>query len=128
MSVDRVNASAPDQTHQVHALLLRDRVADGLSEDAVLEKRPVLDRLRDANEVLRHDATRTEVEVADFAVADLALGKANREAGRIEQRHWETGRQYVPCGRGRERDRVSLPLCPVAPAIEDDENDWPLLV
>src|SRR2546425_8128210 len=43
-------------------------------------------RLRDAHDVLRHDATGSEVQVAHFTVADLSFGKTHGEPRRVEQR------------------------------------------
>ena len=92
-------------------------------ERRILEERSVADRFADAHEVLHHDAAGAEVQVSDFAVAHLSLGKPDRAAGRLEQRPRVSRDERVP-GRGvRQRDGVALALGAISPAVEHDEHD-----
>src|ERR1051325_11628394 len=126
MHVGRVNAAGADQPDEVHAMFRFHRALDCRLEDAILEERAVLDRQIDADEILRDDATRPEIEVSDLAVPDLTWRKPNRQTRRLEQRHRES-RERLPRGGLGQRDGVALAFGSMSPAIEDDEHNRALL-
>ena len=80
---------------------------------------------RDAYQILHHHASGAEIEVADFAVAHLALGKTDAEPRRFEQRARAARPERVPDRGVGEGDGVSFGFRAIAPAIEYDERDWP---
>ncbi len=67
------------------------------------------------------DAAGADVEVADFAVAHLAFGKADGGAGGLDQGVGEFAQEFVVSGFAREGDGVALGFGAVAPAVEDGE-------
>jgi hypothetical protein len=66
-----VHTAAADQAQQMQRASARLDATACLDEGVVLEERSVLDGLRDADEVLHHDASGPQVEVPDLAVAHL---------------------------------------------------------
>src|SRR2546429_6310982 len=93
-------------------------LAAQLDQRGDVEEGARIDRLRDAHDVLRHDAAGAEVQMPDFAVADLAFGEAHGETGRVEQRAWRLRPEAMPGGRPAELDRVPHLAGTEAPAIE----------
>ena len=68
----------------------------------------VLDHQLDARAVHVHDAARADVEVADFAVAHLAVGQADKVPAGLDQRVGILAQQAVVGGLARQRDRVGF--------------------
>jgi len=75
--VEGVHAAGPDQSHQVQRAVPSLHYLAELHEGGQAEELARLDRLGNAHHVLRHHAARAQVQVADFAVADLSLGEAD---------------------------------------------------
>ena len=82
-----------------------------------------LDALGDADQVLRHDAAGAEVEVAHLAVAHLALGEADGQPARVQESARVRVPEPVPDRGVGQLDRVALALGPVAPAVQNDQDD-----
>jgi hypothetical protein len=76
----------------------------------------------DAGEVLVDHAARTDVHVADFGIAHLAVGKADMQAMRVDEVVRAGRQQAAPVRAVRERDRVVLGFDAMAPAIEDQQQ------
>ncbi len=114
----RVHAAVGDQPDEVDAL----GAGEGSSQHLVLRQRAVGDRLVDAREVLVDDRARTEVEVADLAVAHLPVRQPDRAAARGERRVRVALPEVVEDRRLGERDRVARAVRRQAPAVEDDED------
>jgi hypothetical protein len=89
----------------------------------VREETSVRDCARDANEVLHHHAAGAEVQVTDFAIADLSAGKAHRLARGLKERPRRPRPQTIPSRYVRHRDRIAVLLGTVAPAVENEEDD-----
>ncbi len=83
-----VHAALGHEAHEVQRAAPPGGLVAGLHEDAVAEEVAVGDRLRDAREVLVHDAAGADVEVADLGVAHLARRQPHGRAGRLQR----------PCG------------------------------
>ena len=103
-----VHAAVGEQADQVQSGVVFLRVFHGGEERLVLKEGAVLDRLRDAGQLLIHDAARADVRVADFTVAHLAVRQAHVHTGRADLGQRVRGKQAVKVrflGRG---DRVPL--------------------
>ena len=70
------------------------------------------------------DAAGADVQVADFAVAHLAVGQADEVPAGLNQRVGILAQQAVVGGLAGQGDGVGLGLGAVAPAVEDDEDEW----
>jgi hypothetical protein len=123
MLVEGMNAAGPDQSHHVQRAVAPSQRLDQLGQDRKAKELPRLDRLRDAHQVLRHDASRAEIQVADFTVADLSLGKTDGEPRCLEQRARRTLPQPMPHRCVAELDRVAVAARAEPPAVEDDQYD-----
>ncbi len=121
--VERVDAAVADETHQVQGSARRAQGGAQLHERGETEELPRRHRLRDPDDVLRHDATGAEIEVADLAVAHLALGQPDGEAGRVEQGARRALPQPVPGRRAAQLDGVAFAHRAEAPAVEHDQDD-----
>src|SRR5260370_4333099 len=111
-----VHAAIAEQTHQMQMAL-------AAAFHRLLEQRHALqllvgDEQIDARDVHVHDAAGADVEMADFAVAHLAFGKADVWAGSVDQRVGKFFKQGVISGFAREGDGVAFAFGAAAPAIE----------
>jgi hypothetical protein len=82
------------------------------------------DALGDPDEVLGHHPPGAQVQVAHLAVAHLAFREPDRQSTGIEQGPGGGSPKPVPGRGGRQLDRISLALLPVAPAVQDHQ-DYP---
>ena len=76
-----------------------------------------------ADDVLRHRSTCAKVQVAHFAVAHLAAGKAHRLAGCFEQSEGGSMDEAVPYRGSAEGNCVAVRLGSVAPSVQHDQDD-----
>src|SRR5215471_1875126 len=90
----------------------------GLLEQRNLIELMISDELVDARDVHVHNAAGTDVEVADFAVAHLALGETNRGSGCLDQRVREFVEEFIVNGLTREGDGIALSFGAVTPAVQ----------
>src|SRR3954465_11656011 len=135
MLIERVNPAGSYQTHDVQRAVVPTCALAELHQLWNAKEFSRFDGLRDANEILGHHAAGAEIQMADFAVADLSFRKTDGEARRLEQRTRRALPQPVPHRRAPQLDRVALPtrLGPrprrvalsaraEAPAVENDEH------
>src|SRR5215468_11150951 len=72
----------------------------------------------DLRDVHAHDAARTDIHVANFAVTHLPFGQANCWARGADQRVRELAEQFVVGWLAGERDGIALGFRTIAPAVE----------
>jgi len=120
--IERVHAACAYQAHDVQRAVVPTCVFDQLHESGNTEELANVNRLRYAHDILRHDSTRAEIQMPHFTIADLSVGKANREAGRLQQCARCALPQRVPHGSLPELDRVALAARAEAPTVEHDED------
>ena len=122
MAVERVDAAAPDQPHEMQrATALADRGARR-AQRRIARQGSVGDCGVDTNEILRHDATRAQIEMSHFTVAHLAVGESHAQTRCGKQCARLVTPDGVPRRRRRQRDGVAFLLGPVSPAIQDDQH------
>src|SRR6266550_3044840 len=95
---------------------------EGAHQGRVLEERPVFDRLVDAHEVLKQDASGADREVSDFAVAHLSGRQPDGLARRVERGVRERLPQPVEVRGVGELHGIARSGRREAPAVEDDER------
>ena len=123
MTLVAVDSAVRDQADEVERVPpVRDTVHGG-RQRRVREEVAVANALVDPGEVLIDDAAGAHVHVADFGVAHLPGGQANRFPRRDQLRMRVPCRQLVEDGRARHRDRVVLALRANTPTVEDDEDN-----
>ena len=122
MLIERVDTTRPNQAHHVQRAVVPTCVLDQLHESRNAKELASINRLRDADEILRHDAAGAEIQMSDFAVTDLSLGKTDGETGCLEQRARRAIPQLVPHRRPTELDGIALAARPEAPPVEHDED------
>ena len=120
----RVHAAVRDQPDQVQAPA---RAAAGCvaggQQHLVLEQRAVGDRVVDPRQVLLHDRSRAQVQVADLGVAHLPLGQADVAPARRQGRARVAPPELVEDRGLGERDGVARPGLRQPPAVEDHEGE-----
>src|SRR5437867_12194309 len=84
--IERVHAAVADEAQQMERSAAAPHTGAQLDEGRQPEKLARLDGLRDAHDVLRHDAAGREVQVSHFTAADLSFGKTDAAPRRPEQR------------------------------------------
>ena len=95
----------------------------GLHQRVIPEEASVLDRAADPHQILHHDPSSTQIEMANFAIAHLSVGQAHRPSRRRQQRARLVGPDAIPIRRVRQEDCVRLTVFPIPPTIEDNECD-----
>src|SRR5580704_18932074 len=124
MSLVGVHAAVGEQSEQVKTAAASASVFHGGKQDWVGEELAVLDHQLDARAVHVHDASRADVKVAHLTVAHLTVGKSNVWAARLNQGVGILAQKAVVRGLAGERDGVGLGLGAIAPAVEDDQDEW----
>jgi hypothetical protein len=98
-----------------------------LVQAQAMGKGPVFDRLIDPGDVLIHDATRAQVEVAYLGISHLSFRKPDVTSGTGESRAWILVEQSTEGRHLGEFNSVALARSPlevgVAPSIQDDEEN-----
>ena len=109
----RVDAAVRHEPQQVQAL-----GPARLAQCLVLEERAVLDRLVDPQQVLLHDRTRAEVQVAHLGVPHLALRQADGRPVCDERGVRILLPELVEDRSVRQLDRVAWPRLRERPPVE----------
>ncbi len=81
------------------------------------------DQRVDARDVHLHNAAGADVQVADFAVAHLSVGQADKVIRGLNQRVGKLAQQLVVGGLARQRNGIVGGFGAIAPSIEDGENE-----
>ena len=121
--IERVHAAVPEQADEVQRAAASLDAATQLDERGRAKELSGLDRLRDADDILWHDAPGAEIQVSHLAVPDLSGGESHGEAGGVEQGVRRLGPQPVPGGRVAQLHGVAIAAGTKAPAIEHDQDD-----
>ncbi len=95
----------------------------GFEEGGVGEELAGVDGVVDAGDVHADDAAGAEVEVADFAVAHLAVGQADVVVAGVDEGVGVLAEEAVVGGLAGEGDGVAVGFGAVAPAVENGEDD-----
>ena len=82
----------------------------------------VSDQRVDARDVHLHNAARADIQVADFAVAHLPVGQADKVIRGLDQRVRKLAQQLVVVRLARQRDGVVGGFGAITPSIEDGQN------
>jgi hypothetical protein len=123
MRVERVHAAVADEPDEVQGPPgLLERPAE-IDKRRQLEELSRFDGLRNPHHVLGDDATSPEVQVSDFAVADLPLRKPDRQPRSVQQGSRSACPEAVPGGRVAQLDGVAFTARAEPPAVKDDEPD-----
>ena len=120
-----VHAAVGQQAEDMQGLAVR-RVIKGSSIDRIFKKRPVLDGLCDARQILKHNAAGADVRVADLAVAHLAVRQADIQPGGGQLRMRPALQEAVHDRRFCRVNGVAVVRLADAVAVEDDECDFPV--
>src|SRR5438067_8051322 len=123
MLVERMHATGTDESHEVQRGVVASYVVHQLHEGGNSKELAGVNRLRNAHDVLRHDATGAEIQMTDFTVADLSFGESDGESRGIEQRTRRALPQAVPGRRLAQLDRVAFATGTKAPTVEHDQDN-----
>ena len=96
----------------------------GADESGVGVERAIGDGGVDAGDVHADDPSGAEVEMADFAVAHLAVGEADEVFAGAEEGVGVVAEESVVGGFAGLGDGVAVGLGAVTPSVEDGEDDW----
>jgi hypothetical protein len=120
-----MHAAGRQQTQHMHRALGFFRRRDQGGERRQCRERAVGDGVVDPGQVLHDDAAGADIHVADFGVAHLARGQADRPAGGRQQGVWAFRGHPVEILRLRQRDGIVLSVQPVAPPVENAQHRRP---
>ena len=110
-----------DRAHKVQRLAVVLGVVHGLQQGLVLIHVAVLGRLGDAGQLLVDDAAGTDVGVAHFAVAHLAVRQAHVHAGGANLGVGVLGEDFIQVGFVGGGNGVAL-YGSNAEAVQDHQN------
>ncbi len=119
-----VDATVGEEADEVERSSLLACEFIGSGEGGVGVEGAVEDGGVDAGHVHADDAAGAEVEVADFAVAHLAVGEADEVFAGAEEGVGVVAEESVVGGFACLRDGVAVGLGAVTPSVEDGEDDW----
>ena len=120
-----VHTAVGQQAKDVQGLAVRRVVKSGCI-DRIFKEGAVLDGLRDARQILKHNAAGADVRVTDLAVSHLAVRQADIQPGG-GQRRVRPALQEAVHDRGFCRvNGVAVVRLADAVAVEDDECDFPV--
>ncbi len=118
-----VDAAVGDEADEVKGAALLSGELAGTCEGGVGEEGAVEDGGVDAGHVHADDAARAKIQVADFAVAHLAVGETDEVVAGVEKGVREAAEEGVVDGFAGLGDGVAVRGGAVAPAVENSEND-----
>ena len=118
-----VHPARGQQPHDVDRPAALRRFGQGLVEDAVAGKGPILYGPGDAGELLIHHAPRADVDMAHFRVAHLLRGQSHIQSGGVQQDPRALLPELVPHRLPSAVDRVIDGVFRVAPAIQDEQDN-----
>ena len=118
----RVHAAVGDKSEDVQAAASGAGVLHGGEQDRVPEELAILDHQVDACNVHMNDAARANVEMADLAVAHLAVRQADVFPAGVNQGVWIFAQQAVVIRLTRQCNRIGFGFGAVTPAVEDDKD------
>ena len=122
MGLIRVHAAIGKQSEEMQPAATGARILHGREQNGVRKEFAILNHQLDAGTVHVHDASGTDVEMADFAVAHLSVGQADVVAAGLNQRVGIFAQQAVVVGLAGQGDGVGFGLGAVAPAVENDQH------
>src|SRR6201996_7649083 len=114
-----MHSAIRDQSQQVQGSSLLACMFERGNNDRMAEKLAGANQFVDASDVHVDYTARTDVEMADLAVAHLPVGQANEMIGSVQQAVGILRQQLVVDWLARQRDGMGVRLWPIAPAIED---------
>src|SRR3954469_12535613 len=118
MLIESVNATLADQPNEMHRPARLLRLLTCVHERPIAEEAAIGNGAINPYEILHHDAAGAEIQVPDFAVADLMLRQSNRQTRSREQRLRIPRSERVPRRRLRQGDCISVTFRAVAPTVE----------
>ena len=124
VGVDAAVGKQAEEMKLTSALL---RAAHGLGDGRILLKSARGYEGFNAGDVHLHDAACADVEVADFAVAHLAIREADKVIRGLDQRVGVLAQQLVVSGLARQGDGVVGGFGAVTPPVEDGQNQGTLV-
>ena len=124
MALVGVDSAVGEEADEVKGSSLLGGEFAGADEGGVGVEGAVGDGGVDAGHVHADDAAGAEVEVADFAVAHLAVGEADEVLAGADEGVGVVAQERVVGGFAGEGDGVAVGVGAVTPAVEDGENYW----
>jgi hypothetical protein len=118
-----MHAARRNKAEQVAGAAIGLQLGDQIGQGTQRRQAAVGNRRIDADKILHHHAAGSEIHVSDFGIAELAFGQANFQRRGLEQAVRAGRHQAVENRRRGLGDRVVVALQPVAPAIENAQNN-----
>ncbi len=123
MPVERMDAAGTEQADQVQGAAGLAKAGAQLDQRCELIKFTGLDALGDSDQILGDHPARPDVQVADLAVAHLGFGKSHGQSTGVQQGAGEALPEPMPDRGGSQLDGVAFALGPVAPAVQNEQDD-----
>jgi hypothetical protein len=123
MAVERMDAPGPEEANEMQRATRGTELGTQLHERWELIELAGLDALGDADEILRDYPAGPEVQMAYLAVAHLTFREPYRESAGVEESARIAAPEPVPDRGIGQLDRVSIAFGPVAPAVQNHEDD-----
>ncbi len=123
MFLVRVHAAVGDKSEQMQLRAALARPLHGLHDRRLFRELPCGNQRVDARDVHLHNAAGADVQVADFAVAHLPVGQADKVIGGLDQRVGKLAQQLVVSGLAGQRNGVVGGFSAIAPSVEDGQNE-----
>ena len=119
-----VNAAVRQQAQQMQAFAAGLGLVYRCQQVRIAEEVAGFDVVIDARNILAHDPPGTDVQVADFRVAELVLRQADMLLGRINGCEWIFFYQRIPVGFVRMQNGIVISFGAVTKSIQNNQNYW----
>ena len=124
MSLIGMDSAIRHQSKKMQLPPARTRILHRVQQHRLGEELAILNHQLDAGAVHVNNAPGADVEMADFAVAHLAVWQTYIFAAGVNQRVGIFAQQAVIGGFVRHGDGVGLDFSAITPAVENDKNEW----
>src|SRR5438034_113540 len=99
-------------------------ILHGFQQHGMLEEFTVLDHQLDASRVHVDNASGTNVQMADLAIAHLVIWKPDVLAAGVDERVGILAQQAVVIRLAGKGNGIGFAFRAVSPAVKDDKNKW----
>ena len=120
----RMHPARRKQTVKMQVLSVVLRAVHRVIEFGIFEKFTVLDIFRDSRKFLVDDPARAHVEMADFAVSHLSVGKTDRKSARAQKRGRIFLHKRFDVGTAFHFNGVTLLFVADSVTVHNDDHIW----
>src|SRR6185437_852559 len=118
-----VHTAIGDEAEQMELASAGARVLHRIEQDRLFEELAILDHELNPGGIHVHDASRSDIEVPDFAVSHLAVRETYERAAGMDQGVRIFAQQTVISWLAGQCDCIGFGFGSITPAVKNDKNE-----